>query len=980
MIARRWRQGGNVLMIVFALIFALVTIVAVMNHQQLIARQTTMRAEAELQFKEARRFAEAQRLGKTTATLPSDVQLAASPKDDNPSGSVQVTPSWAKTLWTGLPDVMIAPDSKLAAPGATNLVISPSSPNVSLLVFGKNKYRLVDAPWFGYAAYAPKGALKAEQVFGWSNPSFEDGRKSLEAYNGLPAILACNEDMQVEELKYGMAYVKSGDIDLGTKSVSVPFKGYFPFPPLENDLASQIQSAFTAMQTPASTVDKTKFIKGGIFDGIASFALFFGGGSLQVTLEQAMTFPFPPIPGFSQDIAGVLYEFYISLPEPPDISKVDPTGSGAADKEAQDLAQDAIDAANEYKDAKKQVEDLQKQLAAATKQSDKDAIQKDLDKAKTRLKNAEDDLNDKKDDLLNQSALHKDEIEHSFITPVTPKTRLDDKAFAKMKRGQIGWPYRALLSNMLTFLMNIITGDLDGIKNAFFKPVRIIHYGRKTNVPDFEFGSGLGGGFLAGSGTFSGTSTWTVPAGRTFAYTGNMEIKGDLWLQRGSAFVINGDLTLEDPGRSKINPLLPCGRIFLEEGSTLMVSGDLSCQGSQMFGSVVVGSRPGQVHPLTASILCQGDVNLPYGVFSGAPLQDVISWLDTKAPGIGSLNKVLVPFLTKVAPNVAKLRGPFYTRACYFASYAATFKIVIVPVLEVPVPLPIPLPRKNPLVSIFKALTMLYAPQLNMTLGENLYTQCDWWVFGDGVVPIFPKLDPVRAAKAFTGLSLPTIPSIDFKDLISKHYESFLRDAASKIMTKVITAITAKVLATALIPFGGEVVDVFMIPIEDAIDQSMDELFQSDNLIDNFKEDALAYVETTVKDAINTVMADGTLREVSGAFIYAGDTIFIGYDKGSKMNAVPLMASGLFVAKSDVRINAEYTIGSVVSLEGAIQLKNLLYNPYFSKVSLYVPKIESTDWVQRAFNVSYGEDFDSGLSVEVSNALPKAFTARGWNR
>ncbi|MEW6278832.1 MAG: hypothetical protein AB1758_09435, partial [Candidatus Eremiobacterota bacterium] len=669
-------------MMVFALIFILTTLAAVLHHQHMVARQSTMRAEADLQFRVARRYAEAKRLGKTTATPPRDVEFSATPKDVSPSRTVEMAARLGTALWTGLPDVMIAPDSRLPAPGTRDLEIGPSTSNPSMRVFGNNRYRLVEAPWVGYAAYAPKGFIKAREVFGWANPSFEDARKTLEAYNGVPAVLAAEGDIETTHLTYGMAYTRSGAIDLGSQDLNVGFAGFHPLAPYETELANQINAVLTSVQTASSTSEKTMFIRGGIFDVASAVVLFFSGtGQLHVTLEQAMRFPFPPIPGWSQDVAGVLYEFYISLPEPPDFSKadLDPAAqhsNATASKETDALGAEIKQLAEDLKAARQQVTDLEGQLARATKQSEKDAIQKDLDRARNRVTSLENELKDKRAKLLHKSALHKDEIENSFIRPYLPVTRQDDLAFRKQKRGQIGWPYRALLANMLNILLNLITGDLDGIRDAFFRPVRIVHYGRKTNVPDFTFDNNV----------FHSTSTWTVPPGRTFKYTGNMEIVGDLWLQRGSAFVVDGSLTLADPGTSPANPLSPSGRLFLEEGSTLVVTGDFQCEGSQLFGSVLVGSRPGQVHPITSAILVNGEVNLPYGVFSGAPLPDVVDWLATKVPALGGVNKVLVPFLNDVAPNAAKVIGPFHMRACYFASYAATFKLVVIPGTGAPVP------------------------------------------------------------------------------------------------------------------------------------------------------------------------------------------------------------------------------------------------------------------------------------------------------
>ena len=117
---------------------------------------------------------------------------------------------------------------------------------------------------------------------------------------------------------------------------------------------------------------------------------------------------------------------------------------------------------------------------------------------------------------------------------------------------------------------------------------------------------------------------------------------------------------------------------------------------------------------------------------------------------------ILNALFQDVAPNLAKVAGPFHTRKPFFASYAATFQLTMVPtpVGTIPVPSPIPLPRKNVLVPIFRGFTYAYAPALNASIGENLYTHADWWGFGQGTVPVLPKIDPMRMVKGLTDVNL----------------------------------------------------------------------------------------------------------------------------------------------------------------------------------------------------------------------------------
>lgn len=1016
MLARRRARGGNILMMVFALIFILITLVAALHHQQMVARQATMRAEGDLQFRVARRYAEAKRLNKTTANPASDIQVDATIKNDKQGTKLD---KWGGSLFTGLPDIMIDKKGQMKttapAPGADNLWVSPSSSNLALEVFGNNKYRLVEAPWFGYAAYAPKGSLQVDgAAYGWSNPSFEDesNRTAAESYNGLPALLASKNGLEVNELKYGAAYVKEGSIEIKTKGVSVAYESFFPLPPYENDLKASLDNAKSSLDSVASLVDKTQFIKGGIFDGAGIFALFKSGGEMGVSLEQALNFPFPPIPGF-QSLPPVWYDFFVSLPDPPDISKSDPLGSGeGASKDADKLAEEVKALGEKVAKLEGQVAQIQTKLDGLYAQhgveTDKDKRKKleeqiaqtknDLDNTKAALQKAKDELKEKHDDLADMSEVFSDAINKSALAPPIPQDRAWDKENRKTaKKGQFGWSYRALLQNILSMFASLITGDFDGVIKSFVKPVRIIHYGR-TGVPDFNFGGGIGSGsFVAGNGPFSGTSTWTVPQGRSFRFNGDMEINGDLWLQRGSCFYVQGDLTVSDPKPDPFKPKLgPCGRIYLEEGATLIVKGDLEAEGSRALGSICVGSRPGQIHPITSSILCTGDIRLAWGVYSGAPLQDILRYLGERF-SMSALNtaadSILEPFLRDVAPNFAKVKGPFYPRVCYFASQATTIKVIVVPIINAPVPLPLPLPpRKNALVPIFKGLTTWFAPQLNMTLGENLVTQSDWWFFGDGVVPIYPKFAPDKLLSTLGGgsFSLPDLPAADWANFVKDHYDKFLVGAAKRVMTDLIKNIVVKIISSVL-PGSDLVAEALMTPLEEELDKAMDELFGEGNLLEDFMGDVQAKLLQEFSKTFNSIAEDSLVREVSGALVYSEGSIYIAFDGMLKKNWTPLMACGLFVAKNDVRINAKYTIGSVVALEGRIQCTggpeggNLLYNPYFSNASVYLPKREETSglaqsWFTRAFNVKYGKFFDSGQAVEVRASLPRAFTTRGWNR
>lgn len=962
---------------VIAAVLVMVTLAAVMHHQQGVARRSIMRSLADLQLRQALRFAEAERLGWTLEKLPADCRLQASIKEDKPTGWIALAEPPAKKLWTDLDDISIKPDSKLPAPGVAPLEFTPQSADSSLLVYGKHRYTMQQSKGMGYALYAPNGKVTAGEVMGWANPRYDDARKSaLEAYSGVPAIVAAKDEIEIAKMAYGSAYSKTAKATI-TEGLGVAFQGYFPLRDYEANLQEQIAggtSAFSTLQGVARETDKTNLIKGGIASFAESVALMItgSGGSLSLSLQQAVEFPFPPIPGFCQTVPGLLYEIWISLPEPPDFSEK----NSAGEKDGEKFLDEAKKRAKAVDDAKAVLAQKKAEQAAYTGSDDdkKKELQKAVDDAQKEVEAAEKKLKDLEGEGEADRKKKTQDIKDKKITPNTPITRLDDAKITE-KNGQIGWAYMVLLDKFIDFVGTIISGGsfLNALEDLFFRKVRLVGFGRKDNEPNFKWKDG----------TFTSTATWNVPPGRSFCYKGDMEIEGDLWLQRGSTCLVEGKLSVKSPGGVFSNPIAPSGRIFLEEGANLLVTGDLECEGTKLYGSIMLGSQAGTINPLSSAILCQGNVKIPYGMRSAMTLEATTKWLGTKEASIGKINDVLVPLLNLVAPNAAKVAGPFHMRPCYFASYATTFQIVIIPIISVPVPLPIPIPHKNQLVPVFKALTRVYTIVTNMTLGENLYTYTDWWVFGQGVVPMLPKLDPTVATSLFQGWTMPTFPTLsenDLKNIVEKYGEQALRDLAAKALTEVITKLATQLIAAAAIPGGAILMDTVISPILDAIQAEIEEALNAGSFMDTVKgdiQDALMNkLEPVISKLLNTA-SEALLRESAGAVIYAGGTLEVG---SSSDPTAALIASGLLVAKGNISLHTRQTVGQVVSIEGDIDATNskVLYNPYFSRASLYVPKKSNSDWVLRAFELGYGKEYDSGQTTEIEPDITGVMTSVGW--
>ena len=113
--------------------------------------------------------------------------------------------------------------------------------------------------------------------------------------------------------------------------------------------------------------------------------------------------------------------------------------------------------------------------------------------------------------------------------------------------------------------------------------------------------------------------------------------------------------------------------------------------------------------------------------------------------------------------------------------------------------------------------------------------------------------------------------------------------------------------------------------------------------------------------------------EVPGVLVYAGENIIIGSKNGEENDT--MAASGLFVAVKNVEIYANQTVGCVISQQGDVKVKNMMYYPYFTRASLRVPK--SRGLFDNLFDFkppgSGGHPADVGITFY-------RVTGEGWNR
>lgn len=950
---------GGALPIVTGILFILVTLVAALHTSQTRAVRKVTQAEAQTQFLQSVEFAKAEILAKP-APLPDWLKVSTS---SSLQSERQIEANYADKLWTELPN--LNPKDQEFAPGHRTYELKPKTNDAGLNVFRGRFQWLVTHESGGYAAYAPKGKITLGRVMGWANPTFEDKREVDKAFSGVPTVIACQDELELGKLTYGQAYSQNGPIDLGTASSGVGYQGAFPFKAYEVSLESKLDSLVDTFYSAASSGDKTSLISGGGLDTIATIVkMIFGEkGEPNLSLEQAWEFPLPMIPAFSNTIPGTFYEFYFHMPFPPDFSKFD----SESPKKGKEQADKVKSIGKERNDLDKKIKAKNSEINKTSSSSKRKKLREEKEKLEEEKKKKDEELGDLKSEIEKRSEEATKEITDKIGSsqPAAPETRAEDKDLPK-KTGVLGWSYSPLVTRMFDFLVGIITGTktMEDIAEVVSAKVRVVHYGDKDTAPDFEFDPHL-----------SGTSTWTVPPGRTFRYRGNMTVKGDVWLQKGSTMAIEGDLELVNPDPS-INPLKAAGKLVMEEGSTLVVKGDLTCDGTSRYGSLWVCSRPGRLAPITTAILVTGNAKFPYGSYSATTLEDAVGWLSDEFGGPKEIEQALEVIFTDVAPNLGKIVGPFHTRRPYFAQFAATFQLTQIntPFGPIFIPTPIPLPRKNQLVPIFRALTIVYTPSMNFALGENLYAQSDWWVFGDGAVPAIIKVAPQPLLNSVKTINLSKFkPDIEWDDELLNVSDELIKQALEFAIEKVARAIVKQAIAAA-IPFGSivaEVADQFV----DAIDDRGDRL---DALKTRLLEETLDPIlrplkkwADDLKELIEDHLEEAYLREVTGPLIYA-ESVTVG--DGNR----PRLMAGMIVAKNNIDISARVFVGSLTSLKGDITAETFYYTPSFTRASLYKPKATKTNFVERGLEFKYGKNFDSKSSVDVDTTVWQV-TTESWN-
>lgn len=959
LLLKRRKSRGNLLGMAMAMMCVLVVIAIAMHTSQARASRSVTQSTAELQFRQAAEFKVADLLfGGSPA--PSHLRVTA---DENLVADKQMPTAYADKLYANnLPNWNVDdPAATDQAPGHKTYQIKPKTSNSALQVFANNFQWMVCHDSGGYAAYAPNGTIELGEAVGWANPNFLDSRASNEAFSGVPFLIGAKGKIKVDSMPYGEAHSTDGPFEMPSSStdLAVAYQGPLPLRAYQDELRNQINAARSTLEGVAASCNKTNDISGNVLDGaVGFFNLMTSGdvGSLNISLQQAMGFPFPMIPGFSATIPGIFFEFWFHMPDPPDFYEKEKPDDGTGKSDGQKV-KDLDDA---IKKLEAEIADLQSQKNSEPDEDKKKEIQDKIDTKQGELDTKRKELEDLKKSIEDNAAKSTQKIKNNSSPQDPPDTRRQDKEIPVPKTGLKGWAYGALLGNMLDLLTSVISGDLEGIGAVFMKPVRLVHFGGRDNIPEFDFSDG-----------FFCDATFTVPRGRPFRYNGKMEIDGDLWLQKGSVMHVTGDLVLSNPNVGSSNPLDPCGKLVIEEGATLIVGGDLECNGSATYGSMWVCSPPMRIAPITTAIFVGGTASFPNGSFSSTNIEDAFRAMG----GMDGVADAMEVLFTDVAPNLAKIVGPFHTRMPYFASYATTFQLTIVPtpIGPIPVPTPIPLPKKNILIPVFRSLTMVYAGNLNVALGENLYTHADWWAFGEGTVPAMIKFNPAASVSSLKSFNIDVGDlSFDWEDYVGNLAETIIKGAVEYAVQEVGKKLVTSILSSAI---GGSLTGIVLDEIFDAVGLKTD-------AFETFKEEVidatlgpftskLEALRDQIEDEIDAVINDSYVREVGGPLIYA-NSISVGDSR---------LMSGMMVAESAITMEAKVFVGSVTCLGGNILAaeSKCYFTPVFTRASLYRPKTTSGSSFERVVQVEYGKNFNSNQAVDISTGVWQV-TTEGWSR
>lgn len=843
--------------------------------------------------------------------------------------------------WDELPQVGYQP--KLAVKALGGVDVAPAHLALGLDYTGGARYLAMYDRAFPFAAYAPNGGVYLDRVEAFTNPTYAEGHN--ETNSGLPIWLLARDQVFVSDCAYGRAWSRQGPVNVVGGMVGLV--GPLPTDRLGPELAANSQSAMSALSR--DTLDKTGALVGHLLT-VQNFVDLFNDPRKVVpivlrglSLQQATMVPLLPIPTIQK--AGVVV-VQIHHPWPPDFGKRD--DAPELSQRLRQLSQDETRLGKESNDLYEDIIKLRRKIMLNPQSPEVPTWRSQITKKTDARLLVEDERKKVSDEFHRvRRQLEQGAWERGAIRGQAPKNW-----WHELDYNTVGWTYLGVVEQFVKSLGDLVEGkDWTHFMGRMATLTRVVHLG--WDDPAFYFPDGQPNvrdgdpvqrpGFVP-SDTLSMKSTVTVPPGRTLRLRTNVQVRGDLWIERGASLYVQGNLEVRAPESWRDfnglalqweDPLYPKGRLFMEEGASLVVDGDVTCSGGlPETGSVIVTGPVGRVNGVSSAILCKGNFSTAYGIQPGATL---IDYLQARSKEKEYLRGWVDFFwgLSYVAPSVARVAGPFTLRMPWFSRFTTTFVIPPKP----PIPIPVPLPLPNCYRTWFVLLGGATMVQLNLRLGPTFSTM-SWplWIFGRGVVPVLNKVNPdllwprIDAFRYQAPKIVDEIIGPALLEAIKEVIKGALLELVVRIFTRMVESIVKSV-----IPFN---------PVQCLGFEWDSEGTKPPPLVKKFLEDLVGGAVSGSISLVNALAAivkqeltrtmiappEDRAREMAGLYVYSGGTMTIGRTSQS----TPL-ASGFFVSGMNLRCNAALTVGALVSLQGRVQAHDLFYYPYFTQVNLYNP-------------------------------------------
>lgn len=993
----RRRQRGSTLMIAMAIMFLILTIIMVVFSTGSVTRQSLLRAHDDLVLRQKMQYEMAwAALGDKAPVVPKWLNVEV---DLNIDRSLLQTGAFVSDLAKGLPDLNKGQDlgsGVTGYPGYRYVQYKLPAGSLKLGVISEGLPYAVMA----FAGGAKEASVKFQEIQPWLNPGLGTASKPDRAYSGTAPFILANGRTEIESFPYGFLYQAGfvgAPVQLGGegKSASVAlacdgnFSGVAAVDPLEyrNLLSRQVTTFMSSARDRAATANQSPLLHDPV-RADDTMGLFFSGAAVtramreRLSINGSQNFWLPSIPGFKKQL-GIMYTVIFHIPSPPDgnlgsvatkarsVMETFMKAIEALDKalEALDSASDALESARKWVDSicgcdwdtpwcciAKYPAEAALGLAEIAVIGAKVVVST----AETAVMIIIGPINT----ALTEVLLISGWIEGEDPIPASRKQEQAwvNSSYRMNEKGCDYWAYNQAFKGLGKFVSSLFVGDLDSVRKALGDEVSVTLFGQEEKVQEWNFADRKA----------TVRASWNVPAGRTFYYDRSLEIRGDLWLGRGACLVVAGDLTMA-PGGAYGNGSDASGVVVMEEGATVVVEGRFQGAGSPRSGSIMVAGPMGALHGLTSGLLARGDVDLPHGVVPGVGADQLKTIAADGRPGteLAPLSsQFFSKLLNEVAPNLAKVDGPFHPRLPYIARYATAFEWIIP--LEIPFVIPQNIPNMN--VEVFRGLSYIYAPTLNAELGENLLTHADWWGRGgEGRSPVLAKPVALEVAKKYgpNAYTLSVTPS-QARAAVTQRLKLVgpeqMDDFANKLLLVMMSGWTTIITDPSPIPatsYGTLLSKVLEYAagkiynlekrkksLQDGVPRDMDTLTRA--MTDFWTQAARA-------ESRASYTRSSLLQECSGALVYSGGELTVGRrDAGGERTP---LACGFFLAQGKVTLEAQDTVGAAVSLQGTVRGQRLLYYPAFTQASLPLPKSAGADWRARTAVTDYSSAPDGSLPV-----------------